>query len=184
MKNQTELTLRLPEELLRKLIYISNAEGRSPNNHLILLLRNNIQYFERTKGRISPAALQSVELSQAFSERRAAVEKTVAKREDHMSADTAAQTAGKARLGIDDPSSEGSKGFTVPFEPSVENADRVVCTENPPAGFVDSAVCAKNPSAGIADSIAGAGNPSASCGRLPDAEHVLSDAGSVSETET
>ena len=65
MKHQMELTLRLPEELLRKLIYISDAEGRSPNNHLLLLLRNNVQYFERTKGRIPPAALQALSLPQA-----------------------------------------------------------------------------------------------------------------------
>ncbi len=62
MKNQTELTLRLPEDLLRKLIYISEAEGRSPNNHMLMLLRNSVQYFERTKGRISPAALQAIEI--------------------------------------------------------------------------------------------------------------------------
>lgn len=72
MKNQLELTLRLPEELLRKLIYISSAEGRSPNNHLLMLLRNKVQYFERTKGRIPPAELQAVALSQAYPGRRAA----------------------------------------------------------------------------------------------------------------
>ena len=63
MKNQTELTLRLPEELLRKLIYVSEAEGRSPNNHMLMLLRNSVQYFERTKGRIPSAALQAIDLS-------------------------------------------------------------------------------------------------------------------------
>ena len=65
MKNQTELTLRLPEELLRKLIYISVAEGRTPNNHLLMLLRNNVQYFERTKGRITQEQMQSVVLPEA-----------------------------------------------------------------------------------------------------------------------
>ena len=63
MKNQTELTVRLPEELLRKLIYVSEAEGRSPNNHILMLLRNSVQYFERTKGRISNADLQAIDLS-------------------------------------------------------------------------------------------------------------------------
>ena len=62
MKNQTELTVRLPEDVLRKLIYISNAEGRTPNNHILMLLRNNIQYFERAKGHIPPAALQAIQL--------------------------------------------------------------------------------------------------------------------------
>lgn len=53
MKNQTELTLRLPDDLLQKLLYIAEAEGRTPNNHIILLLRKNIEYFERTKGKIT-----------------------------------------------------------------------------------------------------------------------------------
>ena len=72
MKNQTELTLRLPEDLLRRLIYIAQAEGRTPNNHLLLLLRNNVQYFERTKGRIPQAALQAVDLSLAAGSKQAA----------------------------------------------------------------------------------------------------------------
>lgn len=64
MKNQPEMTLRIPEDLLRKLLYVSNAEGRSPNNHIIMLLRNNVQYFERAKGRIDPAALRQIDISE------------------------------------------------------------------------------------------------------------------------
>lgn len=63
MKNQTEITVRIPEELLRKVIYVSEAEGRSANNHVLMLLRNSVQYFERTKGRISSADLQKIDLS-------------------------------------------------------------------------------------------------------------------------
>ena len=63
MKNPNEITLRLPEDLLRKLIYVSAAEGRSPNNHLLMLLRNSIQYFERTKGRIPQEELRRIDLS-------------------------------------------------------------------------------------------------------------------------
>lgn len=64
MKNQPEMNLRIPEDLLRKLLYVSKAEGRSPNNHIIMLLRNNIQYFERAKGRINDAALREIDLSE------------------------------------------------------------------------------------------------------------------------
>ena len=64
MKNQTELTVRLPEDVLRKLIYISEAEGRTPNNQFIFMLRNNIQYFERTKGRIDQSKLNAIDLSE------------------------------------------------------------------------------------------------------------------------
>lgn len=64
MKNQPELTLRIPEDVLRKLLYVSNAEGRSPNNHILMLLRNNVQYFERAKGRIDPAKLRAIDISE------------------------------------------------------------------------------------------------------------------------
>ena len=63
-KQQPEITLHMQEELLRKLLYVASAEGRSPNNHLIMLLRNNVQYFERAKGRMDPAALRSIDLSE------------------------------------------------------------------------------------------------------------------------
>jgi hypothetical protein len=64
MKNQYELNLRIPDDMLRKLLYVSEAEGRSPNNHIMMLLRNNVQYFERAKGRINPADLQKMDLSE------------------------------------------------------------------------------------------------------------------------
>ena len=64
MKNQPEMTLRIPEDVLRKLLYVSDAEGRSPNNHILMLLRNNIQYFERAKGRIDVAKLREIDISE------------------------------------------------------------------------------------------------------------------------
>jgi len=64
MKNQPEMTVRIPEDVLRKLLLISEAEGRSPNNHILMLLRNNIQYFERAKGRLDPAKLREVDISE------------------------------------------------------------------------------------------------------------------------
>ena len=64
MKNQPEMNLRIPEDILRKLLYVCKAEGRSPNNHILMLLRNNIQYFERAKGRIDPAAIRDIDLSE------------------------------------------------------------------------------------------------------------------------
>lgn len=63
MKNQNEIKVRLSDELIRKLIYISEAEGRTPNNQFIFMLRNNIQYFERTKGKIDSAKLAAIDLS-------------------------------------------------------------------------------------------------------------------------
>ncbi|MGN1445263.1 MAG: hypothetical protein ACI4WV_03120 [Eubacteriales bacterium] len=63
MKQNYTVPVRLSEELARKLIYIAQAEGRTPNNQFTFMLRNNIQYFEKTKGRISPAALAAIDLS-------------------------------------------------------------------------------------------------------------------------
>ena len=68
MKKQPEMLLRIPEDLLRKLLYVSNAEGRSANNHIMMLLRNNVQYFERAKGRIDPNALRTIDISEFLSE--------------------------------------------------------------------------------------------------------------------
>ncbi len=64
MKKQPEITLHMQEELLKKFLYISEAEGRSPNNQFIFMLKNNIQYFERTKGKISPAALAKIDIGE------------------------------------------------------------------------------------------------------------------------
>ena len=64
MKNQAEIKVRLSDELIRKLIYISESEGRTPNNQFIFMLRNNIQYFERTKGRIDNSKLTKIDLSE------------------------------------------------------------------------------------------------------------------------
>ena len=63
MKNQPEVKVRLSEDLLRKLIYISEAEGRTPNTQFIFMLRNNIQYFERAKSKIPVSELAKIDIS-------------------------------------------------------------------------------------------------------------------------
>lgn len=64
MKNQYEIKVKLSEDLMKKLIYVSEAEGRTPNNQFIFMLRNNIQYFERTKGRIDNSKLSHIDVSE------------------------------------------------------------------------------------------------------------------------
>ncbi len=64
MKNQYEIKVRLSDDLMKKLIYVSEAEGRTPNNQFIFMLRNNIQYFERTKGRIDQSKLAAIDISE------------------------------------------------------------------------------------------------------------------------
>ena len=63
MKQSVEFKLRIPEDQLRRLLYVAESEGRSPNNHLLMLLRNNVQYFERAKGRIAQKDLDAIDLS-------------------------------------------------------------------------------------------------------------------------
>ena len=62
MKESCHFDLRLSEDLLRKLVVISEAEGRTPNNTMLLMLRNYISYFERAKGKLDPAKLRAVDL--------------------------------------------------------------------------------------------------------------------------
>ncbi len=63
MKKQPEITVRLSEDLLRKLLYVSEAEGRTPNNQFLFMLRNNIQYFEKTKGKFDTQKLAQIDVS-------------------------------------------------------------------------------------------------------------------------
>ena len=62
-KQTYTVPVRLSEDLLRKLIYVSEAEGRTPNNQFILMLRNNIQYFERAKSKIPASELAKIDIS-------------------------------------------------------------------------------------------------------------------------
>ena len=62
-KNQREFTLRMSEDMLRKFIFISEKEGRTPNNQFLFMLRNSVAYYEKTKGRISQADLAKIDLN-------------------------------------------------------------------------------------------------------------------------
>jgi hypothetical protein len=64
MKNSYSVNIKLSEDMLRKLLYISEAEKRSPSNQFNFMLRNNIAYFERTKGRIPDAKLKEIDVSE------------------------------------------------------------------------------------------------------------------------
>lgn len=64
MKKGVHIDVKLSEELLRKMLYISEAERRTPTAQFTFMLRNNIAYFEKTKGRISPAELAKIDISE------------------------------------------------------------------------------------------------------------------------
>ena len=64
MKNNYSINIRLSEDMLRRLLYISEAENRTPSNQFTFMLRNNISYFERTKGKIPEAKLKEIDISE------------------------------------------------------------------------------------------------------------------------
>ncbi len=63
-KNSYNVNIKLSEDLLRRLLYISDSEGRNPSSQFTFMLRNNIAYFERTKGRISDKDLKAIDISE------------------------------------------------------------------------------------------------------------------------
>jgi hypothetical protein len=53
------VSIRIEEEMLEKLGYVADYEGRSVNSHVLVLIRENIKAFEaengRIEGKINPA---------------------------------------------------------------------------------------------------------------------------------
>ena len=64
MKNEYEFTLRMNAEMMKKFLFVSEKEGRTPNNQFLFMLRNNVAYYEKTKGKIKPADLAQIDLSE------------------------------------------------------------------------------------------------------------------------
>ena len=69
MKTSCEVTLKIPEDVLRKLIIVSESENRSLNNQILLLARNSIAYFERAKTKITPKQMAEVDISEYKTEK-------------------------------------------------------------------------------------------------------------------
>ena len=46
------VSIRIEEEMLDKLSYIADYEGRSVNSQVLVLIRQNIKAFEETNGAI------------------------------------------------------------------------------------------------------------------------------------
>ncbi len=60
MKNQKTVTVRVSDDLLEKLYYVANSEGRTLNNQFLLMARNAVAYFEKTKGKIDQKKIAAV----------------------------------------------------------------------------------------------------------------------------
>ena len=64
MKNNLELNLKISDDLLRKFLFVCEKEKRNPNAQFAFMVRNNIAYYEKTKGRISDAELKKIDISE------------------------------------------------------------------------------------------------------------------------
>ena len=67
-KKQPVVKLRMQEDLLRRLIVMSELEGRSLNNQITMLARNAVSYPESAKGKLDTTAIAAVDLSEFFDE--------------------------------------------------------------------------------------------------------------------
>ena len=47
------VSIRIEEEMLRKLGYVTDYEGRSINSHVLVLIRRNLQEFEAAHGPVT-----------------------------------------------------------------------------------------------------------------------------------
>ena len=47
------VSIRIEEEMLEKIGYVADYEGRSVNSHVLVLIRDNIRDFEATHGSIN-----------------------------------------------------------------------------------------------------------------------------------
>lgn len=46
------VSIRIEQEMLEKLAYVADYEGRSVNSHVLVLIRENIKAFEEANGEI------------------------------------------------------------------------------------------------------------------------------------
>ena len=46
------VSIRIEEEMLNKIAYVADYEGRSVNSHVLVLIRENIKAFEAANGEI------------------------------------------------------------------------------------------------------------------------------------
>ena len=64
MKNNYNIEFKVSDELLRKFLYVAEKEKRSPAAQFAFMVRNNVAYYEKTKGRISDAELKKIDIEQ------------------------------------------------------------------------------------------------------------------------
>ena len=64
MKQNCNIELKISEELLKKFLFVSQADIRTPSAQFAFMVRNNVAYYEKTKGKISDAQLKDIDVSE------------------------------------------------------------------------------------------------------------------------
>ncbi len=62
MKQNCNINLKISEELLRKFLFVAKKDNRSPSAQFAFMVRNNVAYYEKTKGKIQDAELKSINI--------------------------------------------------------------------------------------------------------------------------
>jgi hypothetical protein len=57
-KNKITFTVRIDEELFKKMLVTAENEGRDINNHILHLIRTNVSYEERIHGKIDVSKVE------------------------------------------------------------------------------------------------------------------------------
>lgn len=59
------VSIRIEDEMLKKLGYVADYEGRSVNSHILVLIRDSIRAFEETHGEIQGSISADVNVKPA-----------------------------------------------------------------------------------------------------------------------
>ena len=65
------VSIRIEEEMLRKLAYVADYEGRSANSHVLVPIRENIKAFEEARGTIDGDINPDVNIKPTRKQKRA-----------------------------------------------------------------------------------------------------------------
>lgn len=62
MKEKAEFTVRIDADLYKKLRYVAGKENNNLNNHMLHMIRSNVQYYEKVHGRINVNTIKDEDL--------------------------------------------------------------------------------------------------------------------------
>ena len=57
-KNKITFTVRVDEDIYKKMLAVADFDKRDVNNHILHLLRTNIAYHERIHGKIETSKIE------------------------------------------------------------------------------------------------------------------------------